>query len=131
MRKKLLTIAITAIMAIICCACSNTLEGFAGSYFTSADGWSADSKGTTYTRETTDGDFPCTDSIHFAGNYVTWNHAVDKEIETDKAVVAKAFMDLSDAAGIRNGTVDYTLIIDGTATEHFTMSYEEAAELGE
>ncbi len=133
-----------------CCACSNTLESFAGSYYKSADGWNSDEKATTFTRGSTDENgVACTDSIHFAGNYVSWSHtetftdeeqkqaALDNiaklnasgETYSDKTMIAKEFLSLSDSAGIKNGTVDYTVVIDGGSVEHFLMDYEEASSL--
>lgn len=152
MKKKLLLILSAAMMVVFCCACANTLEGFAGSYFTEADGWTADEKANTFVKEFDEEGITGTDSVHFAGNYVTYIHtetfaddaqkeevlskiaylAGSEETYTDKAAAAKAFVELSDAAGITNGTADYTLVIDENAVEHFTMTYEEAMNsLGE
>ena len=118
--KRKLAAALLAAAMLICCACSNTLESFAGSFYTSADGWTADEKGTTYIRGT--------DVIHFAGNYVTWTNSGDTY---DKKDVAGEFVRLSDAAGITNGTLDYSHVEDGASTEHYTLSYEEASELAQ
>ena len=124
MRKKILLLFTAAVVLMICCSCSNTLESFAGSYFNEADVWTADEKSNTFVNDA--------DTVHFAGNYVTFTHVASAEETMDKTQIAKFFVDLSDAAGITNGTVDYTYLVDEAATEHFTMNYQEAKEvLGE
>lgn len=151
MKRKWIVIVLTVLVMFACCACSNTLENFAGSYYKSDDGWTPDEKATTFTKEYTDENgAACTDSIHIAGNYVSWSHteafsdegqkqAVLDNIEkrnasgetySDKTMIADEFIGLSDSAGIKNGTVDYTLVIDDESAEHFIMNYEEATSLG-
>ena len=97
MRKKILLLFTAAVVLMICCSCSNTLESFAGSYFNEADGWTADEKSNTFVNDA--------DTVHFAGNYVTFTHVASAEETMDKTQIAKFFVDHkgSDGATGENG----------------------------